>query len=115
MQGVDDAQTRIAPEALDQALLNRPQSVEIQLDLFGDYQSNLRLYPKFQEFFRKYRPPTLAVWGRNDPFFLPAGAEAYRRDNPEAKVIFYDTGHLALETHAPEIGREMHTFLAQHL
>ena len=117
IQGVKDAQTRIAPEAiaLDQALLNRRQNVEIQLDLFGDYQSNLRLYPKFQEFFRAYRPPTLAVWGRNDPFFLPAGAEAYRRDNPEAKVVFYDTGHFALETHAAEIGREMRTFLAQHL
>jgi pimeloyl-ACP methyl ester carboxylesterase len=86
-----------------------------QLDLFCDYQSNLRLYPKFQEFFRAYRPPTLAVWGRNDPFFLPAGAEAYRRDNPQAIVIFYDTGHFALETHAPEIGREMRAFLAQRL
>ena len=115
--GVADAETRIAPEAiaLDQALLERPQSLEIQLDLFGDYQNNLALYPKFQEFFRTRRPPTLAVWGRHDPFFLPAGAEAYRRDNPEAKVILYDTGHFALETHAAEIGHEMRTFLAQHL
>jgi pimeloyl-ACP methyl ester carboxylesterase len=115
-EGVPDAETLIAPEAiaLDQALLDRPQSLEIQLDLFGDYQNNLALYPKFQEFFRTYRPPTLAVWGRNDPFFLPAGAEAYRRDNPEAKVVFYDTGHFALETHAAEIGREMRTFLAQN-
>lgn len=115
--GVADAETRIAPEAiaLDQALLERPQSLDIQLDLFGDYQNNLALYPKFQEFFRTHRPPTLAVWGRHDPFFLPAGAEAYRRDNPDAKVILYDTGHFALETHAAEIGHEMRTFLAQHL
>jgi pimeloyl-ACP methyl ester carboxylesterase len=115
--GVAHAETRIAPEAiaLDQALLERPQSLDIQLDLFGDYQNNLALYPKFQEFFRTHRPPTLAVWGRHDPFFLPAGAEAYRRDNPEAKVILYDTGHFALETHAAEIGHEMRTFLAQYL
>ncbi len=115
--GVADAETRIAPEAiaLDQALLERPQSLDIQLDLFGDYQNNLALYPKFQEFFRTHRPPTLAVWGRHDPFFLPAGAEAYRNDNPDAKVILFDTGHFALETHAAEIGDEMRTFLAQHL
>ena len=115
--GVADAETRIAPEAiaLDQALLDRPQSLDIQLDLFGDYQNNLALYPKFQEFFRTHRPPTLAVWGRHDPFFLPAGAEAYRRDNPDAKVVLYDTGHFALKTHAAEIGHEMRAFLAQHL
>jgi pimeloyl-ACP methyl ester carboxylesterase len=112
--GVSDPESRVAPEAiaLDQALLDRPQSAEIQLDLIGDYQSNVALYPKFQEFFRRFRPPTLAVWGKNDPFFLPAGAEAYRRDNPSAKVVFYDTGHFALETHADEIGAEIRTFLA---
>ena len=111
--GVSDPESRIAPEAiaLDQALLDRPQSAEIQLDLIGDYQSNVALYPKFQEFFRRFQPPTLAVWGKNDPFFLPAGAEAYRRDNPSAKVVFYDTGHFALETHADEIGTEIRTFL----
>lgn len=111
--GVENAGERIAPEsiALDQALLDRPQSLEIQLDLFGDYQSNVALYPRFQEFFRKYQPPTLAVWGKNDPFFLPAGAEAYQRDNPKAKVVFYDTGHFALETHADEIAAEIRSFL----
>ncbi len=115
--GVANAAERIAPEAilLDQALLDRPQSAEIQLDLIGDYKSNVALYPKFQEFFRTRRPPTLAVWGKNDPFFLPAGAEAYRRDNPSAKVIFYDTGHFALETHAGEIGQEIHSFLTANL
>jgi pimeloyl-ACP methyl ester carboxylesterase len=111
--GVTNAEERVAPEAivLDQTLLDRPQSAEIQLDLIGDYKSNVALYPKFQEFFRTHRPPTLAVWGKNDPFFLPAGAEAFRRDNPSAKVVFYDTGHFALETHAAEIGAEIRAFL----
>ena len=111
--GVTNAVERVAPEAiiLDQALLDRPQSAEIQLDLIGDYKSNVALYPQFQEFFRAHRPPTLAVWGKNDPFFLPAGAEAFRRDNPGAKVVFYDTGHFALETHAAEIGVEILAFL----
>lgn len=111
--GVTNAEERVAPEAilLDQALLDRPQSAEIQLDLIGDYKTNVALYPKFQEFFRTHRPPTLAVWGKNDPFFLPAGAEAFRRDNPNAKVVFYDTGHFALETHGAEIGAEIRAFL----
>ena len=112
--GVKDADQRVAPEAmaLDQALLDRPQSTEIQLDLLADYKNNVALYPRFQEYFRTHRPPTLAVWGRNDPFFLPPGAEAYRRDNPSAKVVFYDTGHFALETHAAEIGAEIRSFLS---
>jgi pimeloyl-ACP methyl ester carboxylesterase len=111
--GVTNAEERVAPEAiiLDQTLLDRPQSAEIQLDLIGDYKSNVALYPKFQEFFRTHRPPTLAVWGKNDPFFLPAGAEAFHRDNPSAKVVLYDTGHFALETHAAEIGAEILAFL----
>ena len=115
--GVTNPEERIAPEAilLDQTLLDRPQSGEIQLDLIGDYKTNVALYPKFQEFFRKYQPPTLAVWGKNDPFFLPPGAEAYKRDNPKAKVVFYDTGHFALETHAEEIGQEILSFLKANL
>src|SRR5262249_38842543 len=106
--GVTDA-SLVAPEAyaLDSALLARPGNDEIQLDLFLDYASNVALYPKFQEYFRKHRPPLLAVWGRNDPFFLPPGAEAFKRDNPNAEVHFYDTGHFALETHAREIGAEI--------
>jgi pimeloyl-ACP methyl ester carboxylesterase len=110
--GVEDAESRIAPEAieLDQVLLDRPQSAEIQLDLITNYRTNIELYPKFQEYFRTHRPPTLAVWGKNDPFFLPAGAEAYQRDNPDAKVVFYDTGHFALESHALEIGEEIRSF-----
>jgi pimeloyl-ACP methyl ester carboxylesterase len=113
--GVTNPEERIAPEAIALDLLDRPQSGEIQLDLIGDYKSNVQLYPKFQEFFRQYQPPTLAVWGKNDPFFLPAGAEAYRRDNPSAKVVFYDTGHFALETHAAEIGAEIQGSLAANL
>jgi pimeloyl-ACP methyl ester carboxylesterase len=100
---------------LDIAYMARPGADENQLDLILDYRSNVALYPKFQEFFRKYHPPTLAVWGKNDPFFLPPGAEAYKRDNPKAKVVFYDTGHFALETHATEIGQEILNFLKANL
>src|SRR5271154_5144665 len=100
---------------LDIAYMARPGADENQLDLILDYRSNVALYPTFQEFFRKYQPPTLAVWGKNDPFFLPAGAEAYKRDNPKAKVVFYDTGHFALETHASEIGQEILNFLKANL
>ena len=104
---------KVAPEAywLDTALLQRPGNVEIQLDLFLDYANNVKLYPAFQHYFREHQPPLLAVWGKNDPFFIPPGAEAYRRDIPSAKVIFYDTGHFALETHAAEISTEIRTFL----
>jgi pimeloyl-ACP methyl ester carboxylesterase len=103
----------IAPESytLDSALLARPGNDEIQLDLFQDYQNNIAQYPALHEYFAKYHPPLLAVWGRNDPFFLPAGAEQFPRDNPNAVVKFYDTGHFALETHAVEIGREIVRFL----
>ena len=99
----------IAPEGymLDAALLERPGNKEIQLDLFLDYANNLKLYPAFQEFFRRNRLPTLAIWGRNDPFFIPPGAEAYRRDNPDAVVELLDTGHFALETHGQYIGQRI--------
>jgi pimeloyl-ACP methyl ester carboxylesterase len=104
---------RVAPEAyeLDFALLSRPGIDEIQLDLFLDYASNVKLYPQFQAYFRQSRPPLLAVWGKNDPFFLPPGARAFQRDNPNAEVHFYDTGHFALETHVSEIGAEIRRFL----
>jgi len=88
-----------------------PGAKEIQLDLILDYRTNPALYPRFQKYFREHRPPTLAVWGKNDPHFLPAGAEAYRRDNPSAKVVLYDAGHFARETHAREIGAEIGAFL----
>jgi len=114
--GVQDT-TLLAPEAyqLDSALLARPGNDEIQLDLFLDYASNVALYPKFQEYFRSKRPALLAVWGKNDPFFLPPGAEAFKRDNPSAEVHFFDTGHFALETHAQEIGRAINDFLGRKL
>jgi len=114
LYGVQD-QTLVAPEAyeLDSALLARPGNDDIQLDLFLDYASNVALYPKFQEYFRTKRPPLLAVWGKSDPFFLPEGAEAYKRDIPGAEVHFYDTGHFALETHAQEIGDAIRDFLGR--
>jgi pimeloyl-ACP methyl ester carboxylesterase len=107
----------VAPEAyeLDSALLSRPGNDEIQLDLFLDYASNVALYPKFQEYFRSKQPPTLAVWGSSDPFFLPPGAEAFKRDNPGAEVHFFETGHFALETHAQEIGNAIRDFLGRKL
>jgi pimeloyl-ACP methyl ester carboxylesterase len=102
----------VAPESytLDAALLERPGNKEIQLDLFLDYASNVKLYPKFQEYFRQSKPPLLAIWGKNDPFFVPAGAEAFRRDIPNVQVQFLDTGHFALETHVAEVATAMEQF-----
>jgi pimeloyl-ACP methyl ester carboxylesterase len=116
VHGVSD-ETLVAPEsyALDSALLGRPGNDEIQLDLFLDYASNVGLYPKFQEYLRAEQPPLLAVWGKNDPFFLAAGAEAFKRDDPEAEVHFYDTGHFALETHVYEIAAAIRDFLGRHV
>jgi pimeloyl-ACP methyl ester carboxylesterase len=96
---------------LDNFYLARPGAHEVQLDLFGDYKSNVALYPSFQEYFRAHQPPLLAVWGRNDPFFLPPGAEAFKRDIPAAVVRFLDTGHFALETHAREIAQSIRDVL----
>jgi pimeloyl-ACP methyl ester carboxylesterase len=106
----------VPPESytLDMALMDRPGNKEIQLDLFLDYASNVKLYPKFQEYFRKSKPPLLAIWGKNDPFFIPPGAEAYRRDLPDARVQFLDTGHFATETHVVEIADAMREFLAEN-
>jgi pimeloyl-ACP methyl ester carboxylesterase len=103
----------VAPESytLDVALLERKGNKEIQLDLFLDYASNVKLYPKFQEYFRKSKPPLLAIWGKNDPFFIPAGAKAFQKDLPNAKVQFLDTGHFATETHVVEIAAAMKEFL----
>ena len=103
----------VPPESytLDTALLERPGNKQIQLDLFLDYASNLKLYPKFQEYFRTAKPPLLAIWGKNDPFFIPAGAEAFRKDLPGANVEFLDTGHFATETHVVEIASAIKHFL----
>lgn len=107
-----DAQ-RVSPDGytLDIAYMARPGADEIQLDLVLDYRSNVALYPAFQKYFRDHQPPLLAVWGKNDPAFVPAGAHAYQRDLPNAQVHLLDTGHFALETHAQEIAQRMHDFL----
>ena len=111
-EGVNDTSI-VGPDgySLDNFYLARAGAHEVQLDLFGDYKSNVDLYPAFQRYFRECRPPLLAVWGKNDPFFLPAGAEAFQRDIPGATVRFLDTGHFALETHATEIAVEIRKFL----
>ncbi|HEY3967563.1 MAG TPA: alpha/beta hydrolase [Planctomycetaceae bacterium] len=112
--GVPDV-TAVSPDgySLDNFYLSRPGADELQLDLFGDYKSNVSLYPTFQKYFRTYKPAFLAVWGKNDPFFLPSGAEAFQRDIPDAVVRFFETGHFALETHAAEIATTIRDFLAR--
>lgn len=116
LEGVRDP-SLVAPDAiaLESMLVERPGNAEVQLDLLLDYASNVAKYPEFQAYFRRHQPPLLAVWGRNDPFFMPAGAEAWKRDIPGAEVRFYDTGHLALETHGEEIGGVIRSFLDKHL
>ena len=111
--GVPDP-TAVSPDgySLDNFYLSRPGVADVQLDLFGDYKSNVAMYPEFQAYFRAHRPPLLAAWGKNDPFFLPQGAEAFKRDIPDAMVRFFDTGHFALETHAREIAATIREFLA---
>jgi pimeloyl-ACP methyl ester carboxylesterase len=110
--GVADASI-VSPDGylLDDYFMQRKGAEEAQLDLFGDYKSNVALYPEFQKYFRTHKPRLLAVWGKNDPFFLPPGAEAYKRDNPNARVEFLDTGHFALETHAREIAESIRHFM----
>jgi len=109
--GVSDA-SLVSPDgySLDNHYLERPGADEAQLDLFGDYKSNVAMYPEFQAYFRKHKPPFLAAWGKNDPFFLPPGAEAFKRDIPGAEVRFFDTGHFALETHGEEIAEAIRGF-----
>ncbi len=109
--GVPDT-TVVSPDgySLDNFYFGRPGAADYQLDLFGDYKSNVALYPTFQKYFRTHKPPLLAAWGKNDPFFLPPGAEAFKRDIPNAMVRFFDTGHFALETHAAEIAAAIREF-----
>jgi pimeloyl-ACP methyl ester carboxylesterase len=114
--GVSDI-SAVSPDgySLDNFYLARPGAHDIQLDLLGDYKSNIALYPKFQDYFRTHQPPLLAVWGKNDPFFLPPGAEAFKRDIPKAEIRFFDTGHFALETHSGEISSAISDFLADNV
>ncbi len=116
LEGVSD-QSLISPDgySLEGMQVLRPGNAEIQLDLLLDYASNVEMYTQFQGYFRQYQPPLLAVWGKNDPFFMPAGAEAWKRDLPDAEIRFYDTGHFALETHAKEIGTAVRDFLDRHV
>ena len=116
LEGVPDP-SLVAPDAiaLEGMLVSRPGNDEIQLDLLLDYASNVQRYPEFQAYFRAHQPPLLAVWGKNDPFFLPAGALAWKDDIPTADVRFYDTGHLALETHGAEINAVIRGFLDKHV
>jgi pimeloyl-ACP methyl ester carboxylesterase len=115
VHGVPDP-AAIAPEGytLDAAMISRPGNMDIQLDLLLDYANNVKLYPAFQQYFRTAKPPLLAIWGKNDPFFIPPGAEAYRKDIPGAQVQFLNTGHFATETHVVEIAAAMRQFLAAH-
>ncbi len=116
LEGVTD-RSLVSPDGytLEGLQVSRPGNAEIQLDLLLDYASNLEKYPAFQRYFREYQPPLLAVWGKHDPFFLAAGAEAWKRDLPKAEIHFYDTGHFALETHAKEIGLDVRDFLDRHV
>jgi pimeloyl-ACP methyl ester carboxylesterase len=116
LEGVADP-SLVSPDgySLEGMQVMRPGNAEIQLDLLLDYASNVAMYPLFQQFFREYQPPLLAVWGEHDPFFLPAGAEAWKRDLPQAEIKFYNTGHFALETHAKEIGADVRRFLDQQI
>lgn len=116
LEGVTD-KSLVSPDGytLEGLQIARPGNADIQLDLVLDYASNVALYPKFQAYFRTYQPPLLAVWGKNDPFFLPAGAEAWRRDLPKADIRFYDTGHFALETHGKEIIAVISDFLDESI
>jgi pimeloyl-ACP methyl ester carboxylesterase len=112
--GVPDT-TRVSPDgySLDNFYLTRPGADEVQLDLLGDYKSNVALYPAFQTYFRTHRPPLLAIWGENDPFFVPPGAKAFQRDIPNAEVRFLPTGHFALETHCDAIAAAIREFLSK--
>jgi len=105
--------TLVSPDgySLDDFYMARPGAHEVQLDLLLDYASNVAMYPDFHAYFKKHQPPVLAVWGKNDPFFLPPGAEAFKRDVPGARVEFFDTGHFALETHHGEIAKVIRDFL----
>jgi len=116
LEGVGDP-SKVAPDGytLEGLHVSRPGNADIQLDLVLDYASNVRMYPQFQAYFRKHQPPVLAVWGEHDPYFLPAGALAWKRDVPKAEVHFYDTGHFALETHAGEIIPVIRAFLQKNI
>ncbi|MGP8292373.1 alpha/beta fold hydrolase [Vreelandella zhanjiangensis] len=116
LEGVSDT-SAVAPDAytLEGAQISQPGMADIQLDLLLDYATNVEKYPEFQAYFREHQPPLLAVWGKHDPFFLPPGAEAWKRDIPEADIRFYNTGHFALETHGAVMIPVIHEFLNERI
>jgi pimeloyl-ACP methyl ester carboxylesterase len=107
----------ISPDAwlVDQMFLERPGNKEIQLQLFYSYGSNPPKYPAWQAYFRRYQPPTLVVWGKNDQIFPEAGAHPYKRDLKHVEFHLLDTGHFALEEDGDTIARLMRQFLSRHL
>lgn len=113
--GTDESLVSPDGYTLDIAYVSLPGRDEIQSDLILDYRTNVALYPEFQRYLRMHQPPLLAVWGKNDPSFIPQGAEAFRRDVPDAEIHLVDSGHFALETHAGEIGRLMVSFMKRHV
>lgn len=115
--GPGSAPDLLSPDGyeLDIAYMARAGAEDIQLDLILDYRSNVALYPAFHAYFREHRPPLLAVWGQHDQAFIPAGAQAYKRDLPDAEIHLLDAGHFALETHAREISSYIDDFLERKL
>ena len=116
LDGVADP-TSVNPDLweLDQRYLELPGREQVMLDLLYDYQSNVRLYPRWHDYLRANRPPALLAWGRNDEFFPPEGARAYLRELPEAELHFLDTGHFATATHHDEIAELIAAFLERHV
>ncbi len=112
--GVSD-KTLVDPTTytLDQIGMDRPGNADIQLDMLYDYRTNVPLYPQFQDFFRKYQPPMLITWGKNDFIFPPEGATPYKRDLPKVETHILDAGHFALETHGEEIANHILEFFAK--
>ncbi|MFP7733283.1 alpha/beta fold hydrolase [Priestia aryabhattai] len=116
-QYIDGTQeNKVSPDGymLDITYMKRPDNDEKQLDLIFDYQTNVKMYPEFQQYLRNHQPPLLAVWGKNDVSFVPEGAEAFKKDLPDAEIHLLDSGHFALETHAKEIGELMVDFLKRN-
>jgi pimeloyl-ACP methyl ester carboxylesterase len=116
IDGVADT-SRVSPDnwVYDQAFLDRPGNADIQFDMLYDYRTNLPLYPVVQAYFRKYLPPTLITWGKNDKIFPPDGAYPYKRDLPDAELHLIDTGHFALEDKADEIVPLIRDFLERKI
>ncbi|CAN7255001.1 alpha/beta hydrolase [Phenylobacterium sp. LjRoot225] len=97
---------------VDEAALQRPEARRIQTALLADYRTNIRLYPQWQDYLRRFQPRTLVVWGKNDQGFTPAGAEAFRRDVKDVEIRYFNTGHFALEEDAHGIASAIRSWSA---